>query len=382
IAARDITAIQGSLFLLAALVLAAECIVRILGSRQSPEDSVAVAPGRPPGHAEPIRSPGFALRAAIVMGTVIIVAAIAAPLLSRFPPDLVQLEEIQVGPSLRHWMGTDASGRDMFSRLLIATRTSLALAKLTAGAAVAVGGVLAALAVWRGRAWADVAAGAARAILATPALAIALAVISIAGRAPVLIGGVFAFCGMAHVTTRLQALLASAMRWPFVEAARLAGASPTRIGERHLFPHLARPLLAAALSLIPGFLMLEATLGFFGFSLTPTVPTWGTLLWRGREALHRGDWWLLAFPMMFVGLSAWASMRIAAALADPAPPTYVAAQRLVLGREWGAAATPTVVPGASARGIHSVRPRTGPTPASAAAQGGSGDGAGGDGSSA
>ncbi|MGH2376203.1 MAG: hypothetical protein ACRDIC_22400, partial [bacterium] len=213
------------------------------------------------------------------------------------------------------------------------------------------------------------------------ALAIALAVISVAGRAPVLIGGIFAFCGLPYVATRLRVLLAPALRWPFVDAARLAGESPVRIAERHVFPHLARPLLAAALSLIPGFLMLEATLGFFGFSLTPTIPTWGTLLWRGREALHRGDWWLLAFPMMFVAASAWASLRIAAALGDPPPPTYVATRKLVLGCEWGEAATPTAASRAPVQVPGPVRPRAGPAPASAAAQGGAGNGAGGDGSS-
>ncbi|MGH2375970.1 MAG: ABC transporter permease subunit, partial [bacterium] len=211
IAARDITAVQGSLFLLAALVLAAECIIRILGSRQSPEESVAAAPlPRVPGHPAPIRSPGLALRVAIGIAGVIVVSAVAAPLLARFPPDLVQLEEIQVGPSLRHWMGTDASGRDMFSRLLFASRVSLALALLSALAAVAAAGVLAGLAAWRGHSWEDVAVGAARTILATPALAIALAVISVAGRAPVLIGGIFAFCGLPYVATRLRVLLAPA----------------------------------------------------------------------------------------------------------------------------------------------------------------------------
>ncbi|HET8678935.1 MAG TPA: ABC transporter permease subunit, partial [bacterium] len=247
--------------------------------------------------------------------------------------------------------------------------------------AVAVAGLLAGLAAWRGHSWADVAVGTARTVLAIPALAVALCVISVGGRAPVLIGGMFAFCGLPYVATRLRVLFASALRWPFVDAARLVGASPVRIGERHLFPHLARPLLAAAVGLLPLFFMLEATLGFFGFSLTPTIPTWGTLLWRGREALHRGDWWLLGFPMMFVAATAWASMRIAAALDDPLPPTYVVTRKLVLGREWGDAATQTTVSRGRGPVPAPARLRARPAPASAAAQGGAGNGASGDGSS-
>lgn len=348
IAQRDITAMQASLFVMAGLVVAAEFAIRLAGGRQGPAQTVVDAPaplGRFPGRAAVIRAPGLPARIALGVAAALVVASVAAPLLVRFPPDLVQLEEIQVPPSLRHWMGTDASGRDLFSRLLYAGRVSLALGLLSSFAAVAVAGLLAALAAWKGRSWDEALAGAARTILAIPGFAIALAVISVAGRAPVVIGGVFAVCGMAQVAARLRSLLAQAKRWPFVDAGLAAGGSPVWIGERHLLPHLARPLLAAALGLVPGVLILEATLGFFGYSLTPTVPTWGTLLWRGREALHRGDWWLIVFPMAFVGTAAWASLGIARTLGDPPPPTYVQARRLELGREWGAAATAASVGG-------------------------------------
>jgi len=368
IAARDITVIQASLLILAGLVLAAECVVRVLGSRHGPGESVAVATdSRSPGRAAPLRAAGPGTRLAIAIAAVLVLASLAAPLLTRFPPDLVQLEEIQVPPSLRHWMGTDASGRDQFSRLLFAGRVSLALAVLSALAAVVIGAGLAGLAAWRGATWTQVSAGAERSILAIPALAIAMTVISIAGRSPLLIGGIFALCGIAQVTGGLRAVLGSTMRWPFVEASRTAGAHPAWIAERHLLPHLVRPLAAVAIGLIPGFLILEATLGFFGFSLTPTIPTWGTMLWRGREALHRGDWWLLAFPMLFVAASAGACMRIAAVLSQPAPPTYVVAQRIPLGREWGAAA-------ARAGGRRTAADRSIPRPAGSASAAGSGDG--------
>jgi len=385
---RDITVMQGSLLILAALVVAAEVLVRLASGRHALETrtgvaDVAAGPApdgaaggrlRSPGAPAVIPAPSLGTRVAVGVAGAVVVAAIAAPLLARFPPDLVLLEEIQLAPSLRHWMGTDASGRDLFSRLLHAGRTTLGLALVSSLVAVAAGGVLAALAARRGRwaaTWGDAGVGLARTVHAIPAFALALAVIAVAGRAPVVIGAVFAACGMALVFGPLRALAADVRAWSFVDAGLSAGGSRAWIGERHLLPHLARPLVAAALGLVPLMLVLEATLGFFGFSVTPTIPTWGTLLWRGREALHRGDWWLLVFPVGFVWAASWGFGRIAEALRVPAPPTYVESPRLVLGREWGAAASPAgrQVP------VRTARPAAGPAGAGGGVEGGANGGA-------
>jgi hypothetical protein len=160
--------------------------------------------------------------------------------------------------------------------------------------------------------------------------------VAAAGRAPALIAGAFAVLGSAAVVGRLSVLQAAAWRWPFVEASQAAGASTLRIGERHLLPHLIRPLAAVAAGLVPGFILLEATLGFLGFSVSPTTPSWGTLLWRAREAMHRGDWWLIVFPAAFMAVTAWAYAALADALGRAHPPTYLESVRLRLGREWGA----------------------------------------------
>lgn len=332
---RDITVIQASLLLLAALVVAVELLIRLVTDRR---DSLApaVRPVQMPRAIPPL---SLGARIAAGVGLVVIAAAVAAPLLARFPPDQVLLEEIQVGPSLRHWMGTDASGRDLFSRLLFAGRVTLALTIIPAAVAALAAAVIGALAVWRTRAWADLTLGTSRTLLATPAFALTLSLITVAGRSPFTIGLIFVVFGLAEIGARTHGLLADARQWAFVDAGLAIGATPGWIGERHLLPHLTRPLIGLACGLVPGLLVLEATMGFFGFSVTPTIPTWGTLLWRGREALHRGDWWLIAFPAGFVVAAAWGFLRMADALADPAPPTYVVAPRLALGREWGPQAT-------------------------------------------
>jgi peptide/nickel transport system permease protein len=349
VAQRDITAVQAALFLLVAVGLAGEVAARQLAVHLAGGDpagaggsaAVREAAGRPPTAAArpaPVPALDGSARAAAIVLAGLVAAALAAPVLARFPPDLVLLEEIQLPPSARHWMGTDASGRDLFSRLLYAGRVTMALAAVPAVVAVAGAVVLAGVARWRGPVWEAALAGSSRTLGAFPPLALAMAVAVVVGRIPTALGGVMVAWGLAECLDRVVTLTARARAWPFAEAAVALGATPGRVLERHLGPHLARPLAAEALALVPGFVLLEATLGFFGFSLSPTVPTWGTLLWRGREALHRGDWWLLAFPVAFALATAWACLRLAETLRTPDGPTYVRVVRPGRGPEWAPAA--------------------------------------------
>lgn len=367
VAQRDVPAMQGTLLVLVVVAVAAELVVRLLvGRRGAGEAAAAALRPRPPRPA-PVRAPDARTRVAAALVLLLVVGAVAAPVVARFPPDQVVLEEINVAPSPRHWMGTDSSGRDLFSRLLIAARMSLGVTVAAAVAATAVGLVLTAP-TRAGEALAGVVRGAARSVLAVPGLGLALAVVAVAGREPWMLATLFAAIGASAVLGPLRAMQTQAVQWPFVVAARAAGASPAWVSERHLAPHLLRPLGAVALGLVPGLLLLEATLGFLGFTVTPTTPSWGTLLWRAREALHRGDWWLLVFPAATLAAAAWAFGRLADAMRVPAPPAYPAAAPLRLGREWGSAAERTrgvQVPGPALRPRASARVRptqAGPRP--------------------
>ncbi len=335
---RDIPVMQATLLVLALVAVAAEVLTRLAIGRvgTEPEARTAVASRGPRlGRPTALRPLDRRARLAAAVAGLLVIGVIAAPVIARFPPDQVLLDEINMGPSLRHWMGTDSSGRDLFGRLLFAGRTTLGITLGGAVASVLLGLLLTAHTRWTA-VWRPAAAGTGRVVLALPALGLLLAVVAAAGRGPALIAGAFAVLGAAAVLGRLSALQAAAWRWPFVEAARAAGASTLRIGERHLLPHVIRPLAAAAAGLVPGFILLEATLGFLGFSVSPTTPSWGTLLWRAREAMHRGDWWLIVFPAAFVALTAWAYAALADALGRAHPPTYPRPAKLRLGREWGA----------------------------------------------
>lgn len=357
---RDIPVMQAVLLVLAATAVAGEIVLRLASGRLG-TDRAAIGAARRTvvRRPAPLTPPDLRARVAMAITALVVMGAAAAPLVATFPPDQVLLDEINMPPSLRHWMGTDASGRDLFSRLLYAGRTSLAMAL---GAAIAAGlaaaGLAAAVSAHPG--WQAPLHGAGRVALAVPSLGVLLAAIATAGREPAFIAAGLAVIGCATLLGPLAALLADARRWSFVEAARASGAARLWIGERHLLPHLARPVLGATLALVPGFILLEATLGFLGFTVAPTTPSWGTLLWRAREAMHRGDWWLIAFPTVFLAASAWAFGALAQSLSRPKPPTYSPGARLRLGREWGAAARPAA-PVPAHRVAARRRPKTAPS---------------------
>jgi ABC-type dipeptide/oligopeptide/nickel transport system permease component len=352
---RDLPVVQAVLFILACLVLLLEIGVRIVAGRFGTDPEAATAAmrrGSEGGRPSPFPALNVRTRLALIVGAGLAVAAIAAPLLVRFPADQVLLDEIHNAPSFRHWMGTDSSGRDLFSRLLFAGRVSMGLAIAGALLAVVVASLLSLVDLRRavgrdslpgGRGWWVIsghrfAEWLGRVMMSIPMLPLTITLISVAGRAPWTISLVFAAGGLAVAVARVHALRTSTHQWTFVDGARAIGATPRHVGERHLVPHVAVTVLAVAAGLVPGFLLLEATLGFLGYSVTPTLPSWGTLLWRAREALHRGDWWLLTFPLGFLAAASWAFLGISEAFGAIVSPTYVRTPRLALGREWGRAA--------------------------------------------
>jgi ABC-type dipeptide/oligopeptide/nickel transport system permease component len=374
---RDIPVMQATLLILAVVAVVGELLLRRLVGRTGVDAAAhaASAPAAAPGgRPSPLRGTDRHLALAAAVAALLVIGAAAAPLVSRFPPDQVLLDEINVAPSWRHWMGTDSSGRDLFSRLLHASRTTLGMA--AAAALVSVAAALTLAAGTRGRpAWPELTAGVSRVISSLPALGLALAVIATAGRSPAILVATFVAFGFASVATAVRALQGDAWRWPFVEAARAAGASPLWIGERHLLPHLARPLAAAAAGVVPGLVLLEATLGFLGFSVAPTTPSWGTMLWRAREALHRGDWWLIAFPALFVGAATWAFGTLGETLGRTPPPSFVQAARLRLGREWGDVPAPGLRAARRSAAVRSAAVRSAASASMGASGGGDGSGA-------
>jgi peptide/nickel transport system permease protein len=242
-------------------------------------------------------------------------AAIAAPWISPYPPDAMDLQAILRPPSSAHWAGTDELGRDIFSRLLHGARPSL----LSAVAIVAIGAIIGmAAGCFSGLVGGVVDSVIMRLVdmmLALPGLVIAMALTAALG--PSLVIAVIAL-GILSIPgyVRLARGLALALRErEFVQAARAMGAGAIFIARRHIAPNVAPAMMVYASFHFGGALLASSALSFIGLGMQPPHAEWGAMVGGGREYVLAA-WWYVTFPGLVVALGALSANILGDALRD------------------------------------------------------------------
>jgi ABC-type dipeptide/oligopeptide/nickel transport system permease subunit len=230
------------------------------------------------------------------------VLALLAPWLAPGDPFRGDLSSSLRGPSEGFLLGSDAQGRDVFSRVLYGARLSLTVGLISQGIALALGVTLGLIAGYYGR-WVDgVVMRAADVTLAFPSLLLLIAIA--AAMKPSLpavfvVIGIVGWAGMARLV-RGQVLVARGLE--YVQAARALGASDARIIARHLLPNVIAPVIVAATLGIGGAIMAEAALSFIGLGAQPPTPSWGAMVAEGRDLLRVAPWVSLV-PGVAIGLA-------------------------------------------------------------------------------
>jgi ABC-type dipeptide/oligopeptide/nickel transport system permease subunit len=226
----------------------------------------------------------------------LVLLALLAPWIAPHNPIAVDPDQARLAPGPGHLLGTDELGRDVLSRVLWGGRISLPVAFVAVAVGLTVGGTIGMAAGYRGGLTDLLLMRLIDAILAFPALILAIALVAALG--PNLQNAMIAI-GIVQVPvyarlTRAQVLQLKSL--DFVTAARSLGASPARIIGRHLLPNLLNPLIVQ-LSLSAAFAILaEATLSFLGLSAPPPTPDWGFMINAGQRYLVNGNWWLTVAP--------------------------------------------------------------------------------------
>jgi len=245
------------------------------------------------------RTPRQLILGGVLLGFLVLLA-LAAPLLSG-DPNRLGLEEVLSPPSVQHWMGTDALGRDTAARVLHGGKVSLSVGLLSASFALLIGLPLGALAGYRGR-WADaVVSRAIEAVLCFPTLLLVLALLTTApswlrSMSDVLrIALVLGLTGWVPVARYLRAEFVKLKGSDMVLAARSLGGGHFRVAALHIMPSALAPVLVTAAFTVGAAIALEAALSFLGLGVRPPVPTWGGLLAEAREHVDRA-WWLAIYP--------------------------------------------------------------------------------------
>ncbi len=250
----------------------------------------------------------------------LVLLALLAPWISPHDPLAVNADGARLPPGPGHLLGTDELGRDELSRVLWGGRISLPVAFVAVGVGLAAGGAAGLLAGYRGGLTDLLLMRLVDAILAFPALILAIALVAALG--PRLQNAMIAI-GIVQVPiyarlTRAQVLQLKSL--DFVTAARALGASPVRIVARHLLPNLLNPLIVQV-SLSAAFAMLaEATLSFLGLSAPPPAPDWGFMINTGQAFLVNGDWWLTVGPGAAICVAVFGFNWLGDALRDALDP--------------------------------------------------------------
>lgn len=218
----------------------------------------------------------------------VVVAALAAPLLAPYAPDAIDLSASLVGTGAEHLLGTDSSGQDLLSRVLYGARSSLVAPVALLAVAAALGVTLGVLAAWRGG-WVDTLVSRLTDVMyAFPGLLFTVLIIAVfgAGMTTAILALGLAFTPTIAKYTRSLAL--SEARKPYVDAYRVQGMGGARICALHLVPNLGRSILGYLVVLFGEALMSLATLSYLGFGAQPPSSDWGLMVQEGQAAIVQG----------------------------------------------------------------------------------------------
>ncbi len=225
---------------------------------------------------------------------IIVILALAAPILSPADPLATEVTNRLVPPSAEHPFGTDAYGRDVLSRVLYGTRTSLVIGAMVALVSGAVGtlvGLCASYYRWLDNLLMRICDG----IMAIPAIVLAIAMMAVLGASVfnlILCLSIASIPDIARVV-RSKALLIREQT--YIEAVRSLGARSRRIVLGHVTPNVFSVLIVQITFTFAAAILAEAGLSFLGIGVPVPEPSLGNIIFDGKAQIYTA-WWLVAFP--------------------------------------------------------------------------------------
>jgi peptide/nickel transport system permease protein len=257
------------------------------------------------------RRPGLVV--AVVWLVAVLVAAVAPSVLASGDPlDGVPADKLS-GPSAQHWFGTDQLGRDLYTRVVHGTGTTLHAALLAIAIGLVVGSVLGLLAGFVGGAVDAVLMRFADVLLAIPGLLLSLAVVTALGFGTVNVAIAVGTTSVASVSRILRSEVLRVRTSAYVEAARAGGSRWWRVLLVHVLQNSVGPVLVLAALELGTAILAVSSLSFLGYGAQPPQPEWGSLVAGGRDYLA-GQWWLTTLPGIVIALTVLAGNRLARAL--------------------------------------------------------------------
>lgn len=290
---------------------------------------VATAPAIPPQRGvvtafaaeQPLGAAAFAV--ILVMA----LAALFADWVAPYDPVAIDFEAMLAAPSAQHPFGTDAYGRDILSRIIYGARTALSIGVLSSFLGCGIGAVVGVASAYFGgkidlviQRFVDI-------LLSFPIIVLALVVVAMLGRN--LVAGIdvnlivaIAIPIVPKVARVIRAAALSVREMPYIDAARAAGFSHTRIIFRHMTPNVVAPFLIMLTAFIAQAILLEASLSFLGLGVSEPKPAWGLMLAGNASDFYREAPWMVIFPGLAISLAVFAFNLLGDSLRDWLDPKF------------------------------------------------------------
>jgi peptide/nickel transport system permease protein len=254
-------------------------------------------------------------------------AGIFAEWVAPYDPLNIDFAGILAPPSWEHWTGTDAFGRDTFSRIIYGARTALIIGFCSSFLGSSLGALLGASCAYFGgrvdmiiQRFVDI-------MLAFPIIVLALVVVAVIGKWTVLgidVNLIFAIAIpiVPNVTRIVRSAALSIRAMPYIDAARAAGYSHARIICRHMLPNLMAPYLIMLTAYIAQAILLEASLSFLGLGVAEPTPAWGLMLSGNASDFFAEAPWMALFPGIAISLAVFAFSLFGDSLRDWLDPKF------------------------------------------------------------
>jgi len=262
------------------------------------------------------RHPSVAFGAAILCAMVAL--TVFAPWLATHDPQAIDPMVRLRGFSSAHWLGTDALGRDVFSRAIYGGRVSLAVGLVVALAATAAG-LLVGLVSGFHRLADTILMRVMDGLMAIPAILLAIALMAVAKASVTTVIFAITVVEVPRVARLVRSVVLSIRNQAYVEAATVVGSRFWRMLWRHVLPNTVAPLTVQATYICAAAILIESLLSFLGAGTPPEVPSWGNIMAEGRTYFQISPWLILT-PGLFLAVTVLAVNLMGDGLRDMLDP--------------------------------------------------------------
>lgn len=291
----------------------------------SPASTVDLTPTRQESSPDKLAWRRFLKNPVAVVGVIAllitVLASVLAPIISPYPPNAIDLGNVRQPPSADHLLGTDSTGRDVFSRLLAGGQISLMVGFLAALMAVAIGTLAGVVAGWFGGIVDGIISRIIDIMLSVPPVLVIIVLAGVIGPSVPML--VVVIAGLAWPTPAriARGVVLSLREEEFVQAARALGSRTGFIIFRHLVPGVLPPIVVSATLLVAESVLLESSLSFLGAGVQPPESSWGNMLNEAQSLTVLSSMpWLWVPAGLMIAITVLSAMAIGDGVRDAIDP--------------------------------------------------------------